>query len=368
MRRRTSDNNHGKELQPMYPSERMKGTCSPEVNHDNFRKLKAQQQKEQVHHEKRFESISSTVSSIISLSEWIQTYGVKTDQLLGRKREIFRDQSGVLRYLDNWHAVEGDVVNNEVLSNENDYYNLTGCIKVHIMHLVSNTQGKQSTTTRNAEGKDSTAHTAKDSTETPTAITDKVSFLNDWKILWLFFADDNEDEVAEQAPLLRLFVEFFFHFRTCQLMTILYIYNIITLTGCVLAFPNALDSILYLYDYITITVWLTTYYGLVYLYRGRVSFSENQLHQPNSKNSTNIHRKSGISKRQSAVSSKFITYYSVHWSSTLRQLCSQTFSEMKTLWSKRKRNTNNQEGTDSSQIEDSRRYSYYELLNISLKF
>lgn len=331
--------------------------------------------------ESRLENISSSASSIISLSDWIQKFGITADQLLGRKRETFLDHNGILRYVDNWQLVEEDVLNTELARNDNFFYDLTGCIKVNVLHLKPSDESSKKQPGAQGSSK-----------------AERISVLNDWKLLWNFFSWDNEDEIAEQAPLLRLFIEFFFHFRTCQIMVGLYLYNITIMTICLIAYPHANVNSYLIYDYFTATVQMFTYFAIIFLYRGKISLTENasslkanphiEAYQHRMKEKRASARPDGAIPPPAAPpvppsdstapapgpTAKYVTYYSVHWSSTIRQLVSKSKEEISRLLFRSHQShppphhTHQQQEHPRFFHPDDRTPSYYELLNISLKF
>ncbi|RYG65461.1 hypothetical protein EON64_11865, partial [archaeon] len=271
---------------------------------------------------------------ITDISDWIRKHGEAALKLMPDANSTFLDPNGLRRYKHNWQVAEH-------MNDENDFtdetlrymVHHTGCRKVVIAcepPLGSTTPSKPDT------------HNA--------------VFLNDWKRLWHYLEEDVEDELAEQAPLLRTFIEFFFHQKTCYLMLALYVYNAIVLITLEVLFPSAwVSNLEFLYDHVLLGMELSVYLALRWLYKGHIFEPPKSLGKAED---TQRDQDKG-----SAQNKAYIAYYSLHWTQSLRDFVSKSVHELHRMLRK-----SPPTGLQSPARRRQPRLSYYKLLNISLKF
>lgn len=303
------------------------------------------------------------LSNINNLSHWIKKFGSKADKLLKENSQTFTDQNGIKRYLNNWMIVDESANDYLTYKGIQIFYSQTGCIhkRVCCQHLEEKNDeeveegpmiNEEDSKTQNPLNT-SINHTTSLPYDNTNQDIINTSFLNDWHKLWTYFENDKEDEIAIQAPLFRLFVEYFFHRRTAQFMIFLFVYNYIVYTILFIMFPSAFSPFLYVYHYLDTFVQLLTYFIAAILFKGslvELFWDPIEIEKAN--------------KRKSALNdTKPWTYhYSVHWCSSFYQIYAKGMKELKTLT---KELQIREKKLNSSQ---KRNPSYYELLNISLKF
>ena len=85
----------------------------------------------------------------------------------------------------------------------------------------------------------------------------KINFISDWKKLWDYYAQDPTDEISLHTPLLRYCFEFFFHHRTLLIMRLCLVYNVFI--ACLLAglFPASSS--------VSVMIIVPSYYVLLYI-------------------------------------------------------------------------------------------------------
>lgn len=230
----------------------------------------------------------------------------------------------------------------------------------------------------------------------------RVIFLADWQRLWHFYVMDQYDELDDTASLLKAFIDFFFHHRTCQLFLVLNAYNL-----CLLCVLHSLyshtvsDNFSWIIGFPVVST--VVYLCVMTLFKRNISSvivgmdysSHLHIEKSNDRDvnvtdnravSQSLDRSISISPFQSFGSglrkknddfyehnslqhSKKVIGYSTHWLSSLKLLVTKSFDEVKT-----KKETQKDHSSDSPDIEiqefmeKSGSLTYYELLNVCLKF
>lgn len=284
-----------------------------------------------------------TTANINDLSHWFQKYGANSDILLKNNSQTFIDNNGIKRYLDTWkiyNDAKGDL---ETYKGVKELYLKTGCIHKRIrcqsIKEISKAEDKNLNQNFNSEP------------NIPAILiseTIQTHFLNDWQKLWSYFEQDKEDEIAVQAPLFRLFVEFYFHKRTALAMLIACIINATIDILLPILFPGVDSLFIIVYRLFSIAVNYGAYLTCSYLFTGK--FGAGQTSIP----LENVPTKIEIPKRN--------TSYFNHWGSTFKQIASSNYAECKYLFLELF-------GIQKNQLLDKKKsLSYYDLMNISLKF
>lgn len=308
-----------------------------EANHRNIR---------------RSHKSSDYILSVLSLSQWIQTYGARSDQDLEDEGETFVDTHGVRRYVSNWKAVpELRQLDQHDPTFRRLHHNLTGCIQ-HSIHCVT-------------EASDADIESGKVSGLSSAVV--KASFLNDWQRLWYFLEDDDEDELAQQTPLFRLAIEFIFHRRTYQIFFAFTIYNMVNDAVLYHFFPYAgYEAITALYAFDAL-VHLFTYIVAYRLFRGQYPKLFNHKHNRHARD-REVKKEEEAKEVRHKLPGKG-SYSRLHWTSALRQLMERSIKEMFLAYEDLYTNAVAYDDVAMMKQRGIRRpLTYYDLLNISLKF
>eukprot|EP01039_Chlorochromonas_danica_P002705 gene2705-2955_t len=301
------------------------------------------------------------VEYLLDLFDWVRKHGLSASHFLATG-ETFLDSHGVRRYLHNWQPVYH--------SNDEDDFtegtirflaHQTGCKKV----IVSCEQPITPTA--------STADQSSRSDKISRTVYHPAIFLQDWERLWAFLEMDNEDEIAIQAPLLRAYVEFFFHQKTCWLMISLYLYNLLVflILEASVAPPWG-TKLEFLYEHVLLAIQLLVYLALMLLFKGYIFYpppqhssweeedpEEGIRHDIDSQKHPDP---SSLSSKKKSPSGKII-FHSVQWTRTFVQLINRVRIEIKELCITKPPHLGQR------QFQPLRkRVSYYTLMNIALKF
>lgn len=276
-----------------------------------------------------------------SIATWIIKFGTRADRLLRLGGTTFVDTQGVRRYVSNWKPAEEltPTIQNEKLLEQ------TGCRRVAVECTFDQIDIQRGETNHKV------VH---------------ASFLNDWQRLWSFLVQDNEDEVAQHAPLFRILIEFFFHKRTCQLMYLLYVYMMIMLVILHVFYGHGVSLMLLVIGYTNPTAHVLTYTAMMLFYKGQITAfmnSDSFYHQRQQDQQMRSFPHNPPAPSEHTVDPN-ITVYSTHWTATVRQLIVEASREVCLLCGCGKKTVTVTNNIDRLH----RNVSYYYLLNVALKF
>ena len=257
---------------------------------------------------------------VLSFAEWVTIYGRNAQDLL---ESTFIDEKGIRRHTNSWMKFT-EVDEQKKLLN-------TGCINVSVQVPSA--------------GKANSA---------PIAGIYTVNFLTNFRSLWIYFENDSMDEVAVYTSLFKLYVNLFCHKRTVQLMIFLWMY--------ILAMGIVVDEVYPAYtpisrfiNYFSITLELAVYIAMVVLFRGAV-FPDEIGHQTEaSAADSDAAAKDHSAPRQRQKFPAVGCYY------YLKEALWKSSREFASLYLRRR-------GVALASMDADRRVSFYEALNIALKF
>ncbi len=193
-------------------------------------------------------NIESFGEQSTNLTNWLRDNKAKTDLDPKSDQETFVDPTGIVRFVDNWLPVS------ESFGNRRE---VTGCEEIFLELSEPNHFSLQPNQSSN---------------------DDKMRFITDWKLLWQYLENDTVDEIATHAPLLRIYVEFFFHTRTAYFVLILSIYNI-AMNGFFYHFFPLLTPAMIVLTLASAIIQAFIYFSLRVLYKGTMLSDETQ-HKP----------------------------------------------------------------------------------------
>eukprot|EP01038_Epipyxis_sp_PR26KG_P005449 gene5449-7542_t len=263
---------------------------------------------------------------------------------------MFLDCNGILRHKESWKVADNELNNLDQLPKEkkNDsfdynhnaikYHLQTGCKELIIdcdSNFMSQSIGVQQ--------------------ESKNLATFK--FLLDWKLLWENIASDTEDEIAIFSPMLKIYIEFFFHKQTTNLIIYIALYIIFVYLLLIAIYRPKLWAIYYLFT--LPVIGLIAHFTSRRLIHGKYRNKQQHIMTKNDKNNqVNYYIDDNQKTRNS------INHLTPHWNLALLQLYRSASTECKAncfYYNRRsKRPTHNHKSEEKE--------SFYQLMNISLKY
>ena len=352
-----------------------------------------------------------TVVSVISLSQWIITYGQaklppiysfpNESDVQDRSKhdgkhdedETFIDARGVRRYVKNWAIVpddtekksdeahkeqaqgvdskdmdpDGETEEIKVESVQNaDSYQMTGCITKEIF---------------------CTAELDLTDTEADQKVIIPITFLNDWQRMWYSLEDDPEDAIASHMILFHSAVRFYFHDTTFRIINWLFIYDSIVtiiLTIC-FPFPHAGGHAGTLI--MTQFLKVVAYRIVSRLFKGYIPSLIPSLSKSSKLSQPNLSSEFGDQSNGSPVQSKIstqqeenesqtsdaapvpINFHKLKWKASILLLLHLMKDEfIATIFPSASLNRKKIQSTNSNGEQIERILCFYDLLNITVKF
>jgi hypothetical protein len=201
-----------------------------------------------------------------------------------------------------------------------------------------------------------------------------VFFLSDWQRLWMFFKNDEIDEVARDAPLFYMCTKFFFHRATVRLMYFLFTWNFILTIILNYYFPRALSSLLLNNNFLTIIFQLALYLCACMMNQGRLpkffrrrrtpidqtTILKNQQLQQQAQAQLDRDSTNYDASSPAATTNRKLNHH-LPWRTILRQLFLKSWSEIKEVISRVKKETDEQSNFSTKGMY------YYRWMNMSLK-
>eukprot|EP01038_Epipyxis_sp_PR26KG_P013007 gene13007-17439_t len=278
------------------------------------------------------------------LNDWLFNHRSITDEKLQIENitsDVFRDTNGILRYKDTWKVATQDQNNSivfeknrSIFMNENEKIQPSGCKQLLIDYSYSPFTIKNN----NQDNSYQIKHI-------------RLKFITDWKVLWKYIASDQEDEIALFCPLLKTYIEFFFHLQTRKILIAIGIYSLSANIAILIIYRPNVIALWYLFISVPL-VGLSAYFIAYRLIRG----STNIVHHNNSTSNDNI-----IDDKKDGNS---INHLTPHWNLALLQLYRSASTECKANCfcynGRSKRPTHNHKSEEKE--------SFYQLMNISLKY
>jgi hypothetical protein len=204
----------------------------------------------------------SRVISNFRLSDWAKRFCVKTRLFKTPGRTTFTDNNGVKRYTDNWQEV-GDEENGDV-DNWEQFFFQTGCLQFSQLFEIYGSLQNESEAKEEHQSSDQLSLKA-------SPALNSIAYISEWQRLWIHLENDPKDELAQYAPFFRILIEFLFHPRMQQFMTALIIYNTVLTVVLMVIYASVVDYGDIFNLFFICFLDPVVYFGLVILYKGKVS-------------------------------------------------------------------------------------------------
>ena len=270
---------------------------------------KSERQKDEKPPRRQRYSLHSQIKDIsyrIDLKDWIFANKCSTVAQIHRKflGGMFKDSDGNLRYENTWQLVSDE----EKHMHETGFiFHKTGCFEITLLLACDEKFSLVSEVSKNVK-------------ETQNVT---IRLLADWEKLWQLFASDDIDIIRQQIPLLRAFVDFFFHKRTAQLYLFLYIYQECLYLFCSIMSDTASPGYLLLHGGLG-GISIVFYVVFFRLYRGPI-FSI--LHKQHGKSTSSEMNQEGSAKEKEKEKEKAsdcpyedLSKYTIHWKGAFRRV------------------------------------------------
>lgn len=315
------------------------------------------------------------VLSVDNLTQWLINYGSSANHLLESSMRLFRDDNGTLRdslwrpireATNPLNSAPEAIVNATANSEDMDFNDVkaildqTGCISLPIV-MFENDRGVRIPEYQKKAKRRSGAKIVvevKEDPESPGMYHRSCLFLSDWQRLWNYLKNDKQDEIARNAPFLRMCVELFFHRRTVQLMYFLFAWNFMVQIILQVYLPTAIPNFIMTLNYVTYIFELAVYLTACVMNKGTLPkfFEINPFRKKN-----NGKKFAETRPQLDEVVVLDATEHHVHWLSTVRQFgrksCFELFHFFQTV----------KEDSDSNRNFSRKGMYFYKWMNMSMK-